>query len=242
MQLQILMNVIIFVAYMLNLPLKKKKTIITHNAMENGAWFWHMTDARYIALPLLSRYHCLEPTNRDISRVHCTYHNKQGMAIDSWPFRNNTQHSWLFNNLFGLAQDGSDTPGNQGDEPRPIRRSVSGCVQTHSAGTEGKPKINTHTDTPAVPLWGPIKNSTQGNAAREPHHGLVNRALQKQTVVEETVAGWPVPASDENLDCSCRASQSQGRLPGYATIQKMQLKHEGQYTCRISTLSSRKVT
>ena len=79
----------------------------------------------------------------------------------SWPFRNNTQHSWLFNNLFGLAQDGSDTPGNQADEPRPIRRSVSRCVQTHSAGTEGKPKINTHTDTPAVPLWGPIKNSTQ---------------------------------------------------------------------------------
>ena len=42
--------------------------------------------------------------------------------LGSWPFRNNTQHSWLFNNLFGLAQDGSDTPGNQGDEPRPIRR------------------------------------------------------------------------------------------------------------------------
>ena len=45
--------------------------------------------------------------------------------------------------------------------PQEIRRSVSRCVQTHSAGTEGKPKINTHTDTPAVPLWGPIKNSTQ---------------------------------------------------------------------------------
>ena len=182
----------------------------------------------------------------------CWYHarlwpcNVKWHSLDSWPFRNNTQHLWLFNNLFGLAQDGSDTPGNQGDEPRPIRRSVSRCVQTHSAGTEGKPKINTHTDTPAVPLWGPIKNSTQGNAAREPHHGLVNRALQKLTVVEETVAGWPVPASDENLDCSCRASQSQGRLPGYATIQKMQLKHEGQEaalnTCRILTLSSRKVT
>ena len=45
----------------------------------------------------------------------------------SWPFRNNTQHSWLFNNLFGLAQDGSDTPGNQGDEPRPIRRPGALC-------------------------------------------------------------------------------------------------------------------
>ena len=45
----------------------------------------------------------------------------------SWTFRNNTQHSWLFNNLFGLAQDGSDTPGNQGDEPRPIRRTGALC-------------------------------------------------------------------------------------------------------------------
>ena len=31
-----------------------------------------MTDARYIALPLISRYHCLDPTNRDISGLHCT--------------------------------------------------------------------------------------------------------------------------------------------------------------------------
>ena len=30
-----------------------------------------MTDARYIALPLISRYHCLDPTNRDISGLHC---------------------------------------------------------------------------------------------------------------------------------------------------------------------------
>ena len=72
----------------------------------------------------------------------------------SWPLRNNTQHSFCliiylvwhkmaaipqeirvtsqglsaaFNNLFGLAQDGSDTPGNQGDEPRPIRRPAALC-------------------------------------------------------------------------------------------------------------------
>ena len=43
----------------------------------------------------------------------------------------------------------------------PPWRSVSRCVQTHSTGTEGKPKINAHTDNPAVPLWGPIKNSAQ---------------------------------------------------------------------------------
>ena len=55
---------------------------------------------------------------------------------------------------------------------------------------------------PCSSSLGTYKNSTQGNTAREPHHGLVNRALQKLTVVEEIVAGWPVPASDENLDCS----------------------------------------
>ena len=49
-----------------------KSLIIAHNALENGAWFWLMTVGRYIALPLISRYHCLDPTNRDISRVHCT--------------------------------------------------------------------------------------------------------------------------------------------------------------------------
>ena len=38
----------------------------------NGAWFGLMTVARYIALSLISRYHCLDPTNRDISGLHCT--------------------------------------------------------------------------------------------------------------------------------------------------------------------------
>ena len=37
----------------------------------NGAWFGLMTVARYIALSLISRYHCLDPTNRDISGLHC---------------------------------------------------------------------------------------------------------------------------------------------------------------------------
>ena len=73
MQRQILINVIIFVAYVLNLCRETHKgPIIAQNALENGAWFWLMTDARYIALPLISRYHCLDPTNRDISRVHCS--------------------------------------------------------------------------------------------------------------------------------------------------------------------------
>ena len=71
LQCQILKNVI-FVAYVLNLPLKHIGPIIAHNALENGAWFWLVTDARYIALPLISRYHRLDPTNHDISRVHCS--------------------------------------------------------------------------------------------------------------------------------------------------------------------------
>ena len=33
--------------------------------------FGLMTVARYIALSLISRYHCLDPTNRDISGLHC---------------------------------------------------------------------------------------------------------------------------------------------------------------------------
>ena len=66
MQCQILINVNIFVAYELNLPHTKSLLLL---AMR---WkFWLMTDARYISLPLISRYHCLDTTNRDISRVHC---------------------------------------------------------------------------------------------------------------------------------------------------------------------------
>ena len=41
-----------------------------------------MTDARYIALPLISRYHCLDPTNRDISGLHCI--NKELNQIQDW--------------------------------------------------------------------------------------------------------------------------------------------------------------
>ena len=38
----------------------------------NGTWFGLITVARYIALSLISRYHCLDPTNRDISGLHCS--------------------------------------------------------------------------------------------------------------------------------------------------------------------------
>ena len=48
-----------------------KSPIIAHNALVNGAWFGLMTVARYIALSLISRYHCLDPTNRYISGLHC---------------------------------------------------------------------------------------------------------------------------------------------------------------------------
>ena len=63
-------------------PWTRKSLIIAHNALENGAWFWLMTVAWYIALPLISRYHCLDPTNRDILRVHCilttAHHHRAG--------------------------------------------------------------------------------------------------------------------------------------------------------------------
>ena len=34
--------------------------------------FWLMAVARYIALPLISQYLSMDPTNRDISGLHCT--------------------------------------------------------------------------------------------------------------------------------------------------------------------------
>ena len=57
---------------MLNLPLNTQRSHSRSQRAGNGAWFWLMTDARYIALPLISRYHCLDPTNRDILGLHCT--------------------------------------------------------------------------------------------------------------------------------------------------------------------------
>ena len=50
-----------------------KKPIITQNMLKYGTWFWLMTVAWYIALQLTPRYHCLDPTNRDMSRVHCIW-------------------------------------------------------------------------------------------------------------------------------------------------------------------------
>ena len=55
MEREILINVIIFIAYVLNSSLNIKSCIIAHNA-----------------LPLIvSGYHCLDLTNQDIWRVHC---------------------------------------------------------------------------------------------------------------------------------------------------------------------------
>ena len=48
-----------------------KNPIIAHIALEQGTWCWLLTAARFIALSLISRYHSLDPNNRDISRVHC---------------------------------------------------------------------------------------------------------------------------------------------------------------------------
>ena len=38
--------------------------------------FWLMAVARYIALPLISRYLSMDPTNRDISGLHCIWYGK----------------------------------------------------------------------------------------------------------------------------------------------------------------------
>ena len=40
-----------------------------------------MTVARYIALPLISRYHCLDPTNRDISGLHCIWYRSIHLTL-----------------------------------------------------------------------------------------------------------------------------------------------------------------
>ena len=71
MQRQILISVIIFVAYVLNLPRNMQNPIIAHKWLVNRARFWRMTVARYISLSLILRYHCLDPTNCDILSVHC---------------------------------------------------------------------------------------------------------------------------------------------------------------------------
>ena len=50
-----------------------------------------MTVARYIPLPLTSRYHCLDPINRDISRVHCTCPGPSGKKVN--------ENQWCLNNF-----------------------------------------------------------------------------------------------------------------------------------------------
>ena len=50
-----------------------KPPLSCHNMLKYGTWVHLKTAvAWYSALPLILRYHCLGPTNRDISRVHCT--------------------------------------------------------------------------------------------------------------------------------------------------------------------------
>ena len=72
MQRQILINVMIFFAYALNLPHTKAPSPLT-TRWKTWPGFWLMAVARYIALPLISRYLSMDPTNRDISGLHCTW-------------------------------------------------------------------------------------------------------------------------------------------------------------------------
>ena len=55
----------------------------------------------------------------------------------------------------------------------------------------------------------------QRSTARETHLGLVTGNLAEANMDEETVAGWPVPASDKNLNRFYEASQkTKGDYPG----------------------------
>ena len=55
-----------FAAKHTNAPLSLR----TRWKMEPGFGSWQSPDIS-CSIPLISRYHCLDPTNRDISRVHC---------------------------------------------------------------------------------------------------------------------------------------------------------------------------
>ena len=67
-----LIHVILFTVYVLNLPLNTQRPFYRSQCAGKWFWFWFMTDARYIVLPLILWDHCLDPTNGNISRVHCT--------------------------------------------------------------------------------------------------------------------------------------------------------------------------
>ena len=94
---------------------------------------------------------------------------------------------------------------------------MSGCFRTHSAETDSGPKINTCKDTPASSSLGTnrMMPGDQRSTARETHLGLVTGNLAEANMDEETVAGWPVPASDKNLNRFYEASQkTKGDYPG----------------------------
>ena len=83
LQRQLLISDMIFVAYELNLPLNMEKPLLV-----NGAWFGLMTVVRYITLSLISRYHCLDPTNRDISGLHCISFHSHFASDVQWDLDN----------------------------------------------------------------------------------------------------------------------------------------------------------
>ena len=100
---------------------------------------------------------------------------------------------------------------------QPSQHFVSGCFRTHSAETDSGPKINTYKDTPASSSLGTnrMMPGSQRSTARETHLGLVTDNLVEANMDEETVAGWPVPASDKNLNRFYEASQkTKGDYPG----------------------------
>ena len=120
-----------------------------------------------------------------------------------------------------LPQKGSNTPGNRGKEPRPANR--RGTLCPGASGPTAPRRIAGPRSTPIkitlpVPLWGPIEwcpEGSQRSTARETRLGLVTDNLAEANMDEETVAGWPVPASDKNLNRFYEASQkTKGDYPG----------------------------
>ena len=80
-------------------------TYVAHNVLKYGTWFGHLTVARYISLPPISRYHSLDPTNHDISRVHCTCTWQRPLYLLPWlEFSRHRKHGMALYFVFVCAR------------------------------------------------------------------------------------------------------------------------------------------
>ena len=143
------------------------------------------------------------------------------------PLQNNTWFVWIFL-LSSLAQGRQHTLGNRSDKPRPpigprLRVQIIPDPQPHAK----KWAQDWHSLRPSQPvlllgtnnstrrtLWAPHLSSvvwtmvagapeqegTQRRSVGGPPRQPGQRDLTGASMVEETVAEWPVPTSDENLN------------------------------------------